>query len=165
MTKNKPRITEVNVLKADVQLFSRLFIVSTARDLDLNTFFEYENQVCPPALSVNGEIRGGVKADLTVILESLVTSKPPNPDKCDGIVFDGATFVHMVKPRPSLKSFSEYFQLQIKPHITRLMETHGSQRVDFVWDLYHPNSIKNTTRKNRGSGLRKQDLPTKGKFV
>jgi len=57
--------------------FSRLFIVSTARNLDLNEFFRYENQMSAPSLSLNGLIRSGAKALLTEILEKLTPSNMP----------------------------------------------------------------------------------------
>lgn len=59
-------------LKEDVHLFSRLFIISTARDLDLAKFFQHENQQYPPALALNGGLRSGSKAQLLPILEKLM---------------------------------------------------------------------------------------------
>ena len=45
-------------------LLSRLYIASQSRGGDLDSFFRHENQPYPAALSLEGEIRHGVKSDL-----------------------------------------------------------------------------------------------------
>ena len=62
-------------LKNNLNLFVRLFIVCQARRMDLSDFFKHENQLCPPSLSLDGNIRPGVKALLGTILEKMI----PNP--------------------------------------------------------------------------------------
>jgi len=75
----------------------------------LDEFFEYENQLAPPSLSLDGSFRSGDKAMLVSILETLT---PPEAgsfsNKADGIVFDGAGLVHSVKPSDTMKTFDEY---------------------------------------------------------
>ena len=51
-------------LQSDCSLFSRLFIGSQIRNGNLDEFFEYENQACPPSLSQMGKLRTGTKSDL-----------------------------------------------------------------------------------------------------
>ena len=61
VSKNK---AQVNVLKEDCSLFSRLYIACQVRDGNLEEFFQYENQPWPPSLAKLGELRDGQKADL-----------------------------------------------------------------------------------------------------
>ena len=60
----------------------------------------------------------------------------------------------MVKPSASAYSFSEYASLCFIPYIGA--QLHRARRVDVVWDEYIPNSLKETTRKKRGSGVRRR---------
>ena len=43
---------QISVLKDNVSLFSRLYIVAKHREGDISVFFKYENQFSPPSLSV-----------------------------------------------------------------------------------------------------------------
>lgn len=47
---------QLNSLKCDVELFSRLYIGCQTRDGNLEEFFLHENQACPPSLSVAGKL-------------------------------------------------------------------------------------------------------------
>ena len=51
---------KIATLKADVSLFSQLYIVKT----DVGTFFQHENNLYPPSLSDRGKLRLGKKSDL-----------------------------------------------------------------------------------------------------
>ena len=158
--KKKTIKTATYTLKSDVQLFSRLFIVSTARELDLNEFVQYENQQSPPSLSVNGSLRPGSKSVLIPLLEALAPATDLIPS-CDGCVFDDAGLVHFLKPRIEFKSFSQYYLQQFKPYIEKVAATTKATRLDVAWDLYYENSLKNAIRENRGTGLRQNNLPKK----
>ncbi|KAK3926446.1 BRISC and BRCA1-A complex member 2, partial [Frankliniella fusca] len=148
-------------LKEDNQLYWRLYVASLARQLDLDKFFEYDNQNTPPALSAAGKLRSGTKADLVQLLQSVSPIKH-QPSVCQGLLFDGAHLVHNVPPRPGVKTFEEYFRRQLVPHVEQAAVTVLSVRIDFAWDLYAENSIKNTERESRGAGVRRKDLPEKG---
>jgi len=77
---NKKKSTKaqpIKALRSDLNLFSRSFIVSVSRNLDLDKFFAHENQPFPPSLSLNGEIRSGDKFELTLILEKLISGAEP----------------------------------------------------------------------------------------
>ena len=54
-TKSK-QAGQISMLKSDVQLFSRLYIVMRHREGDMNTFFKHENHPYPPSLSEPSEI-------------------------------------------------------------------------------------------------------------
>ncbi|KAE8744656.1 hypothetical protein FOCC_FOCC008717 [Frankliniella occidentalis] len=160
--KKSQKNTQVAELKCDLQLFSRLFIVSLARSLDLDIFFDHENQPCPPALALNGNIRTGQKAKLMEILEKVVGDEPP-PNTCDGLLLDGAALVRMVKPREGTISFQD-FSDQITSYCANLTAKMHCKRVDIIWDQYSETSLKATARDSRGTGARRPGLPQKGTF-
>ncbi|KAK3916080.1 Potassium channel GORK [Frankliniella fusca] len=161
--KKNSKPSAVLQLKCDVQLFSRLFIVSLARELDLKQFFERENQLCPPALSSpNGGLRSGDKSNkLVTILEGL--SEDGAPQACDGIVLDAPAILRMVTPQEETASFFDYSK-QISKYCVDIASKMNCKRVDIVWDQYSEMSIKTTTRTSRGTGARRPGLPQKGPF-
>lgn len=83
----------------------------------------------------------------------------------DGVVIDGAVMVQSVRPRSDAKTFTEYAD-QIEAYIrSSFIVNRGASRVDVAWDLYLQNSLKQATRTARGLGVRRVDLPGKGKRV
>ena len=94
----RPRSKEqVASLKTNCTLFSGLYIARQARQCNLDSFFEHENQACPPSISDIGQLRHGSKLDL---MECLTKSSQP---ACihlgiDANALDGAEIVHMVRP-------------------------------------------------------------------
>ena len=59
------------VLKNNVKLFSQLFIVAQSRGIDLEEFFKYENQSCPPSLAKDCDLRRGTKSEILSCIEEL----------------------------------------------------------------------------------------------
>ena len=56
------------------------------------------------------------------------------------------------------KTFQDYVNIVFAPYIsTQLEKVH---RLDFVWDIYLADSLKGTTRKKRGKGIRKRVVPS-----
>lgn len=157
-------VNPVRRMKADAQLFSRLFIACCSRKLNLDIFFQYENQLCPPSISLGGELRPGTKSDLIDILESLVVSTAV-PIACEGLILDGAAMMHLLKPRPGVKTFVSYVHDQIRPFLLHAAERMETKRIDIVWDIYSQSSIKDAVRQKRGSGVRRLNLPLKGKYI
>ena len=84
---------QVTYLKTNGNLFSRLYIPCQARQCNLNSFFEHENQACPPSISDMGQLRQGSKSDL---MECLTKSSQPASIHLaiDANVLDGAAIVH-----------------------------------------------------------------------
>ena len=82
---------QVQSLKNDYLLYSRLYILCQIRDGDLDQFFAHENQSTPPSLSVGGKLRNG-KVDLLscLQLERLPTTSAP---AVDAKFLDGAAVV------------------------------------------------------------------------
>ena len=66
-------------VKSDRNLFSRLYVACQVRDCNLEEFFSYENQSCPPSLSDRGILRIGKKSDIIHSLEDEVDSEDVNP--------------------------------------------------------------------------------------
>ena len=88
---------QVAYLKTNCTLFSRLYIACQARQCNLDSFFEHDNQACPPTISDMGQLRLGSKSDLMECL-----TKSPQPASIhlgiDAKGLDGAAIVHMVRP-------------------------------------------------------------------
>lgn len=144
-------------LKNDCSLFSRLYVACQIRDGDLDEFFEHENQACPPSLSHLGKLRHGTKSDLVDCLEDLVASDDSvNRPAAEVIILDGAAVINMLRPGAS-KNFSEYASQIFLPYLTSQVQQ--ATRVDVVWDVYMPNSLKADTRSKRGKGIRRRVEP------
>ena len=150
--KNSKSKSQVASLKNDCILFSRLYIACQSRDGNLEEFFKHENQECPPALSQTGNLRTGSKAD---ILECLSKVVPPVTDAptVDAKVLDGSVIVHLLQPGAT-KTFQEYADHIFKSYILSQLEK--VERLDIVWDVYRPDSLKQGARENRGKGTRRR---------
>ena len=93
-----------------------------------------------------------MKADLLHCLES---SQPEDRSAplLDATVLDGAAIVQMLNCGTS-KTFQEYADTVFAPYIYTQLQKNC--RVDLVWDVYLPDSLKGTTREKRGTGTRKR---------
>ena len=152
LSKTKQQLSSV---KSDCALFSRLYISCQTREGNLEDFFRHENQACPPSLSNCGNLRlPGSKSDVVECLEAHCQPQYQAPDSIDVIIIDGPAAVNMVKPSASANTFSEYASLCFIPYIEAQLQQ--ARRVDVVWDEYIPNSLKATTRRKRGSGVRRR---------
>ena len=88
---------QVTSLKINCTLFSRLYIACQARQSNLDSFFEHENQACPPSISDMDQLLQGSKSDLMEYLTK--ASQPASIHPGIGAkVLDGAAIVHMVRP-------------------------------------------------------------------
>ncbi|KAE8741877.1 hypothetical protein FOCC_FOCC012580 [Frankliniella occidentalis] len=151
--------TDVSHLKNDLQLFSRLFIVARERDLDLDTFFQHENNKFPPSISTaSGNLKSGKKSDLMEKLEAQPTTVSIFNNSCDAIVFDGAAVVQMIRPKNS-KTFEDYYSVDLKPYVLGNARRANCPRIDLVWDMYLPQSLKAQERDSRGRGVRRNVVP------
>ena len=88
---------QVASLKTNCTLFSRLYITCQARQCNLDSFFEHENQACPPSISDTGQLRQGSISDL---MECLTKSSQRASIHLgiDAKALDGAAIVYMVRP-------------------------------------------------------------------
>lgn len=101
-------------------------------------------------------MRSGSKADLLHCLESDLPEHNDTP-VVDAIIIDGAALVQMLNPGTS-KTFQEYAENVFAPHVSALLKR--NRRVDLVWDVYLPESLKASTREKRGKGTRKRVAST-----
>ena len=142
---------KISLLKNDIALFSRLYIIMQHRTSDMSTFFSHENHPFPPSLSDHGKLHFGKKSDLLDILTKNIHNDIPN--SIDVTLLDGAAVVHLL-PVTNIVTFDEYADQVFVPYIIK--QAQNSKRVDIVWDTYLPSSIKNSTREKRGKGLRRK---------
>ena len=156
-TKSK-QAEQTTMLKHNVELFSRLYIVTQHREGDMATFFKHENHPYPPSLSDRGKIRLGKKSDLLSVLPA--EAEKEAPEAFDVKVLDGAAIVHLL-PTNGVSTFNDYASNVFIPYIKKQLET--SRRVDVVWDTYVTCSIKESTREKRGKGMRRE-VAGKNKF-
>ena len=140
------------MLKSDCQLFSRLFISCQTRECDLQEFLQHENQSTPAARSDYRQLHSCQKSQLMEIFENGVT-QPESVPVADTIIIDGSALVNALPPRTS-KTFNEY----AREDVVKQIEVYGTkyQRVDVVFDVYQPNSLKSETRSKRGKGMRRK---------
>ena len=142
---------KIVMLKNDVSLFSRLYIVMQHRDCDMSTFFKHENHPYPPSLSDSGKLRLGKKSDLLKNLDEESHIGPPT--SFDVKALDGAAVVHLL-PMTNITTFDEYADNVFIPHL--ISQLHNTKRVDVVWDTYIASSLKETAREKRGKGVRRK---------
>lgn len=152
----------IKALEANADLFARLYLAAEVRKLDRRTFFKYEEQVTPPAVSKDGGLYPAYKAELLPCLEQHCGGGGGGsqlyPSTVDCLIYDGAALVHIIRPR-LVSNFSEYWDRNLQKHITHQLEELSAKRIDIVWDLYLPNSLKTFVREGRGSGPLRQVLP------
>ncbi|KAL5007288.1 hypothetical protein ScPMuIL_016094 [Solemya velum] len=95
-TKSK-KAGQVSMLRDDVALFSRLYIVMQHREGDMDTFFKHENHPHPPSLSDSGKLRQGKKSDLVgILVQQTHDSQVDPPSFFDAKILDGAAVVHLL---------------------------------------------------------------------
>ena len=121
------------------------------KDSDLSTFFKHENHPFPPSLSDNGKLRFAKKSDLLTILEKVTHNEPPI--FFDVKLLDGAAVVHFL-PTANVVTFDDYANQVFVPHIINQLS--NTKRVDIIWDIYTPRTIKESTREKRGKGIRRK---------
>ena len=90
------------------------------------------------------------KADFLKCLEIVCEPLFEAPNVSAKII-DGAAFVNMNAPKQS-KTYGEYCQKEIQQKIKAI--GHNISRLDLVFDIYKPDSIKGQMREFRGKGIR-----------
>ncbi len=141
---------QVKGLRNDLKLVTKLFLTSQTRPSDLNEFYKFENQPCPPALSANGALRSGKKSDILECFQKcyVVNNLLTKPETTCSVL-DGQSIVNMVRPGEA-KTFREYAIDRFKSYI----QNHycDQLRVDVLFDIYIANSLKASVREKRGEG-------------
>ena len=81
------------------------------------------------------------------------TSKRNSRPSIDVKILNGAAIVNMLPPI-ECKTFADYANKIYIPYIQNQLKS--IQRLNLEWDRYIPNSLKNSTRENRGQGVRRK---------
>jgi len=72
-------------------------------------------------------------------------------------ILDGAAIVNMLQPGAA-KTFQDYATDVFVPYITSQLQ--HVTRLDIIWDVYTPESLKADTRSKRGKGVRRRVEPS-----
>lgn len=150
---NSKQKKTISALQDNVALFAQLYIAMQNRESDLEEFFKHEVQSYPPSISEFGKLRLPTsKSDLLACLPRPSEQLDP-PEHFQCRILDGAVVVHCL-PTTGAATFNEYADQVFIPHLLR--QLHHSDRVDVVWDMYVPDSLKESTREKRGTGTRRK---------
>jgi len=128
------------------------YIACQSRDGDLDEFFLHENHSYPPSISQGGNLRLGTKSDLIGCLEQCCESSSAVPT-VQTMIVDGSVIVQMLRPSV-VQNFQQYATEIFLPYVMQLIN--NVQRLDIVFDVYHPDSLKLATREKRGHGIRRR---------
>ena len=107
-------------------------------------------------MTQKGEMFHGTKANIVDCLEEEIHQSVSKP-RVDTLVLDGPAILHMVRPGLSV-TIEEYITTKLHPYILSQLNT--VHRVDLVWDVYRPDSLKQGARLARGSGTELKVTPT-----
>ena len=109
-------------------------------------------------MSQLGVLRTETKSDLLHCLQDLATTVTENGSSPTIQVntLDGAAIVNMLRPGPA-RTFQNYATDIFMPYITS--QLHSVSRLDIVWDVYVPESLKSDTRNKWGRGIRRHVEP------
>lgn len=127
-----------------------LIAVNSRREITKD-IFSHENSPNPPSLSQKGQMLHGTKADILPLLEAEV---PPGPSTCaptNAVVLDGPAIVQLIKPGSSV-TLGDHIHNKVLSYLLGWLEKIA--RLDIIWDIYKPDSLKLNTRESRGSGIR-----------
>eukprot|EP00794_Sanderia_malayensis_P002124 gene2124-2410_t len=144
----------VTSLKENCGLFSRLFIASQIRKVDLDDFFKHENQAGPPSISQGRMLRIGKKSDILQCFPGGSITELPIVEVS---ILDGAVVTNLLG-KSNCKIFQDYSEDQFKTYISHVLSQ--VERVDIIWDIYIPNSLMERARRKRGQGIRRKVTPT-----
>ena len=108
------------------------------------------------SITLGGKLRLGNKADLLgcLGLEEMQSTCAP---AVDAKLLDGAAIVQMLNPGMA-RTFQEYSDLVFLSYVSNQLTT--ARRLDIVWDVYIPDSLKGFTRQKRGKGIRRRVAPS-----
>ena len=135
------------MLKYDVELLSRLYIVMQHRKSDMSTFFKHDNHTYSPSL-LDREQQPGKKSDPLSFLSE--ETEKVTPVSFEVKVLDGTAIVHVL-PTNSVSTFDDHATDVFIPHIRKQLD--AAECVDVVWDSYITSSITELTREKTDKGM------------
>ena len=128
-----------------------LFVACQAREGDLENIFTHENHCYPVSVSEYGRLRKGTaKSDFLECVEEWDSSSL-EPPEVEAKTIDGPAFININTPKTS-RAFREYCSVQVTEKVRQILQC--VVRLDFVFDTYKSDSIKEQTRENRGKSIR-----------
>ncbi len=105
-----------------------------------------------------GVLRTGTKSDLLRCLQDLTPVKENVSNLTVQVtILDGAAIVNMLRPGTA-KTFQDYATDVFVPYITSQLQ--HVTRLDIIWDVYVPESLKADTHSKRGKGVRRRVEPS-----
>ena len=107
---------QLQSMKSDCNLFSRLYLACQGRYGDVYQFFSHENHARPPSLSHGGKLRLGPKADIMPCLE-VETAAPEASPLVDATCLDGAVVVQMLNSGTA-NTLLDYAEQVFLPYIS-----------------------------------------------
>ena len=112
--------------------------------------FSHASSPYPPTICQKGIMFHGNKADIVPLLESEVPGKIETCPQVDSQVLDGPAMIHRLAPTTSVTLYDYIHDKVIKYLLGLLLNVN---RLDIVWDIYRPDSLKKSIRVRRGSGI------------
>ena len=149
---SKQKATIVSLKEERSQIMHLMLSGQSGRDVDEDVF-SHENSKFPPSLTRNEEIYTECKSKIVNCIEEDIHFDCQERPASDVVVLDGALIVQILKPGDSA-TFEDYANIIFIPYI--LPWLNSAHRIDVVWDMYKPDSLKSYTRKKRGAGVRRQ---------
>ena len=113
---------------------------------DTTEFFSHENVPIPPSISKDGHLYHGTKSDLLQeLIDTTSLSTSNGIPEVDAVVIDGPAVAHMLEPKSgsTIHEYCEVYLNHIKGYFNKC------KRVDVIFDIYVPFSLKQTTRETR----------------
>ena len=144
----KSKCQELKDLKNLAATLSQLYVANQVRGGYPTAFFSHENVSIPPSISKDGHLCHGSKSDLVqVLIDTSEKSTTNDLPEVDAIVIDGPAIAHTITLKKNGSIIDEYCELYIR-HIKDCFDT--CSRVDVVFDVYIPFSLKEAVRASRG---------------
>ena len=139
----------------DVNLFSRLYIASQARAVDMDNLFAYENHAWPPFLSSDGRLYSLKNPTWWIASKLLCLFMKMHPMWMPKYGWRGCShaLVHSLDPKMAterIRTFQSNTEKVFLPAIMRILEP--VLWLDVIWDRYLEISLKTQAREDHGSG-------------
>ena len=152
--KQTPKTKSDYIVSKEERTTSLRILNSALSGRDVNDdLFSHETSGTPPSLTRKGVMFHGTKSDIIPCIENELPPAPISRPAVDAVVMDGPAIIHMIRPGLSL-TIQDYICGRVHQYV--LSQLNNVTRVDLVWDIYHPDSLKRGTREARGHGIKVQ---------
>ena len=147
---------KLKVMKLNSNIFSSLVAVLQQREISLERLFSYELHSFPPAISEYGQLN--LPGNKAALVHEIVTNCHNATDVLSEfcatatLIIDGGKIPYQFTGKPNM-TFRQYADI-ISKMLMKKFDTF--KRIDIVFDVYLPNSLKAATREKRGKGIRRR---------